>query len=345
MDTNDQVIETVDTPDLSEANLLRILGEDTGEEPEDSPEVEAEESGDEPTEAPEGEESEAEESEEAEETDETEGSEPTFTLKHNGVDKTVSQKEMVELAQKGYDYTQKTQAHAEEVKALEAKAKLVDARAEALQFHEKLASELLQDRAKLMAMESSIEQYDKIDWAAWTEQDPTEANKHFMQYQKTLREYDSAKNDLGRKAQQQYAERSHYFQKLASEKAQEARAKLASEGWTDDVDKEAQKFLIESGFQAAELALVATDEQGMPLGINHTLLDPRVLRIVADAMKYRKLQAAKPAIDKKVKTVPKVAKPGATNSPPPAHTELRKRFKSTSSVKDAAALWMAMNKE
>lgn len=336
MDTNDQGQAPVESSELSqEETLLRILGEDAGEEPE------AEESTDEePAESEESDE--PEESEESEEEAETEA---TFTIKYNGQDKKVSQSELVELAQKGFDYTQKTQAHAEQIKALEEKAKSVDARADALRFHEQLASDLLQEKAKILSMESTVEQYGKIDWQTWMDQDPAEAQKHYMQYQNTLRDYDQAKNDLGRKAQQQTAELTHYFKTLANEKAQDALKTLANEGWTGDTDKEAQKFLIESGFQAAELALIVTDEQGMPRGINHTLLDPRVLRIVADAMKYRKLQAAKPAIDKKVKTVPKVAKPGATTSTPPVHQELRKRFKQSNSIKDAAALWMATQKE
>lgn len=71
--------------------------------------------------------------------------------------------------------------------------------------------------------------------------------------------------------------------------------------------------------------------------------DYRMLKVLKDATEFRKLQAAKPAVEKKVNLVPKVVKPGTQQESPQAQDEkkLRERLKRTGSEKDAQALMLA----
>jgi len=65
-------------------------------------------------------ETEAEQGEEQEgEEQDTDSEEQSFTIKHDGKEVNLKQSEILELAQKGFDYTNKTMAVAEERKALE----------------------------------------------------------------------------------------------------------------------------------------------------------------------------------------------------------------------------------
>lgn len=76
---------------------------------------------------------EGEESEESEEQEEQEGEEkpePTFTIKHDGQEVTLKQSELTELAQKGFDYTKKTMALADERKTIETEREHVRGEAE-----------------------------------------------------------------------------------------------------------------------------------------------------------------------------------------------------------------------
>lgn len=95
--------------DVSVEDLAVLLDGNDGAEPGEAGEGEPDE--------PEGEEVEREE---AEEGGEDEQEEPTVRLKHDGKEFDLKQSEVVELAQKGYDYTQKTMALSEDRKKVEA---------------------------------------------------------------------------------------------------------------------------------------------------------------------------------------------------------------------------------
>lgn len=67
--------------------------------------------------------------------------------------------------------------------------------------------------------------------------------------------------------------------------------------------------------------------------------DPRMIKVLIDAHRYRELQQARPEVNKRVSAAPKVVKPGAapeaadTNS---RYTEARKRLSKSHNVDDAA---------
>jgi hypothetical protein len=102
-------------------------------------EQENEESADADPNASEGEEGEQEESNEAS-GEEEQAEEPVFTVKVDGKEISLKQSELIELAQKGSDYTNKTMAVAEERKAVEAeKARVAEVRKQ----HEAVNTEVI----------------------------------------------------------------------------------------------------------------------------------------------------------------------------------------------------------
>lgn len=72
----------------------------------------------------------------------------------------------------------------------------------------------------------------------------------------------------------------------------------------------------------------------------NTLSDPRMIKVLIDAHKYRQLQAAKPAIKNKVVAAPKMLKPGAKDEsagkPGPNVQKQREMFRKTGNIRDAA---------
>lgn len=107
-DAETQPTESVDA--LTE--LANAFDPEAGQEDEENAQAETDEDSDED----ESEEADEEEAEEAGEDEE----EPTFTIKHDGKDVTLKQSELVEMAQKGFDYSKKTMAVADDRKAVEA---------------------------------------------------------------------------------------------------------------------------------------------------------------------------------------------------------------------------------
>jgi hypothetical protein len=78
----------------------------------------------------------------------------------------------------------------------------------------------------------------------------------------------------------------------------------------------------------------------------HSIIDHRQVLIVRKAMLYDKLMQSKPTIDNRVKSVPKVLKPGAARSKADIAAERNSQkfsiLKKTGNVKDAASLLMDM---
>jgi len=87
-------------------------------------------------------EEEQEEAAEEEESAEEESSE-TFTIKHDGKEVTLSKAELIEMSQKGFDYTQKTMHVAEELKQVETRAqKLAEVETQQKQASEQLVANM-----------------------------------------------------------------------------------------------------------------------------------------------------------------------------------------------------------
>jgi len=153
----------------------------------------------------EGDEAEAE-SEEGESDEKPEPEEEVLELSWNGETKALKKSEVVELAQKGFDYTQKTQLLAEERKALEARAQLIQ--------HQAFVNSHLSDKmVAIKSMDSQIEQYKAVNWQELAQTDPMQyltLNQTFQQLKESRNElvgdYQNAAAQLQQAQQAQNAE-------------------------------------------------------------------------------------------------------------------------------------------
>lgn len=259
------------------------------EEVADDDEVEGEESD---AEAEVEQETEAEEEEQAEGDDEEEAPEAqatqTYKVKVNGQDAEVPLDELLKGYSRTADYTQKTQAHAEKVKAFDSEQTAV--RSERAQLAQSLAT-----LAAVLDQATPAEP----DWAELQRNDPTEfpiAWATWQQDQKRLASVQQAANKAQQAAQEDSA--AQYREHLTAE-----REKLieAIPEWSDAKvqtrEKDAMKaFAMARGYTEAELAQVS---------------DHRVMVLLRDAMLHEKAVKAKPSIKDKIDAVI-VATPGST---------------------------------
>lgn len=140
-------------------------------------------------------------------------------------------------------------------------------------------------------------------------------------FQTTLQAIEFEKSKLAEVQKQQ-------LQEAQMQQIQKAREVLQTEipGWSDEVYRSVLKTGLDYGYSAPEVNAVT---------------DPRAIKVLHDAMKYRQLQAAKPQVEKKVVSVPKVVKPGSTEKVDPNREELQKakaQLKKTGRTEDAVAL-------
>lgn len=215
-------------------------------------------------------------------------------LKYKGEDKEVDEAEAVELAQKGYDYTQKSQALAKEREELSAKVK-ADTEAAVKQYETQLEVHK-QAVLKLADPEALTADLNKLSL-----EDPAKAQQLFfkrLQIQQTL--------------QGIHAEQQRIAQARADE-AQATKTKKISESletiqreipqWNQDVYGKILKTAVDSG---------ATQQEA------NAITDPWQIKVLNKARQWDELQAAKPkTVDKRVAAVPKVTKPGTAEKTSP----------------------------
>ena len=77
-------------------------------------------------------------------------------------------------------------------------------------------------------------------------------------------------------------------------------------GWNKDMARSIVESGREYGFNDEELS---------------NLTDPRAVKLLHDAAKWREFQKTKPAVEKKVSTAKPTVKPGATNNTAPARAK------------------------
>jgi hypothetical protein len=252
----------------------------------------------------EGEESEVDEAADAADEDD-EQEEPTTTIKVDGKEITLKQSELVELAQKGTDYSQKTMAVAEERKAVEAeKAKVAEVR----KHYEETASEVAD---RLQAYTRFIEsQAGQMPDASMLDYDTAG-------YLRAKEQYEARKGQL----QQAYAE----IKRVQDEQARQRQAWIADRaestekalkdtltGWNDSTLNELAEYAGKLGLtpQSADLAM----------------LEPGFWQLAHKAKAYDALLAKKAEMKPKAE-LSKVSKPSASNPTPRAEARKAEAFK------------------
>lgn len=266
---------------------------------EEQPEVEAIETN--PEEQVEEEVAEEEQVEEPEEEGEEEASveeQPikSLKLKVNGEEIEKPLEEVIALAQQGADYTQKTQQVAEQRKALEAQEQALQAQAQMLQQQAELQSALIGDVAQLTAVDQQLEAYSKVNWQELSDNDFVEAQKLFFTYNQLQQQRGAIAQELDAK---QIAMMQAKQQELAQriEKGKEVLAKEIP-NWSRDTSQAIISTGKEYGFTEDELS---------------NIYDARYVKVLHDAMQWRKLQS-NPSVKNKVSQAKPVVKPGAKDT-------------------------------
>lgn len=227
------------------------------------------------TEAPEAEaeaeeqEAPAEKEEEAEFEDET-----VFVLKRNGEETEYSQADALELAQKGFDYTQKTQEHSANVKAFEAeKTQTLGQLKDALSYY-------------------ALPQSKEPQAADFAGRPPQEFVDAFNAYQQTSARQDEAKQLLDAVTAEETRVQNEEFSRNLLEAMPE---------WTDPAVRQAE-FDTLSSFAAERYGFAAEDVAGVS--------DHRLLLLLRDAARVGEIDA-KPVVMKRKTEVKKKMGAGA----------------------------------
>lgn len=291
------------TMESPQSRLEAMLGDISNEPPrvdEDQPQEEQEELSAEPE--LEGEDIEDEETEDDEpdaEADEEEDSDEEQTaevvkLKVNGEEVEKPLDEVVALAQQGLDYTQKTQQVAEQRKELEALQEQLNGATKQFQEQQQLNNVLIEDVAKITALDQQLAQYQNVDWQQLSDSDFVEAQKIFFQYNQLQQQRTDAVSRFESKRQEALTKQ----QQLVADQVRKGKEQLAKEipNWSQQTTQEVISTGKEYGFTDAEL---------------NSIIDPRHVKVLHDAMQWRKLKSKDSVTKKKVASAKPVVKPGS----------------------------------
>jgi len=296
--------------------ILGLMGGEEGSEQE-QPELQAE-ANDSEAESDES----YDESEVEQEDGEDEQEEPQkFRVKAAGEEREVTLDELIKSYQLGTDYTKKSQAVAEERKAVEAERQAVqEAKAMRDQYAQRL--EIIE------SMLNQPQEVENLDYLKET--DPIGYAVKVAEMSQKEKQLAQVRAERERIMQQQEYDRQNQMRQtiaVESEKLVAAIPEYADPNKGETLRKEIRSFGKQMGFSDEELANV---------------FDSRAVLTLYKAMQYDKLQSSKPAVNKKVSEAPKAIKPGVSKPRDSNSEELRKlkaRAKSSGRVADAASVF------
>lgn len=290
---------------------------DVHEQPVEEPQEEAEVPTEETSEDTDAEPTDDNPDDQAEEEEQSEEDEvpAILKLKVNGEEVEKPLEEVVALAQQGLDYTQKTQQVAEQRKELEAYAESIKAQEQAFQEQMQLNNVLIEDVAKITALDQQLNQYANVNWQQLSDSDFVEAQKLFFTYNQLQQERSNLVSQFEAKKQQVVQKQTQ----LMAEKIAKGKEVLAKEipNWSPETNQALLSTGKDYGFSDAEL---------------NSIVDPRHVKVLHDAMQWRKLQQKDSIVKKKVSSAKPVVKPGAKDTKAEAnsnHRQLREQLRKT----------------
>ena len=258
------------------------------------------------------------------ETDEVEYSEeeseeqpkPRYKVKASGEEVEVELDELIKGYQQGTDYTKKSQALAEQRKAIEAERGHL----------EQVKQERQAYAQKLQALDSFLTQQNQgVDLEVLKETDPIGYAVAVAEQSQREKQLAVVRNEQQRIAQQQQAEQQASLQahlRTESEKLVTLIPELATPQG-DAVRKQIRDYAKSVGWTDQELSSV---------------YDSRAVHTLYKAMKYEQLQKSKPELNKKLQSAPKMMRSGT--SVPQARSsqdkQVMQRLRETGKVADAA---------
>jgi len=253
------------------------------------------------------------------ETDEVEYEEepkPRYKVKASGEEVEVELDELIKGYQQGTDYTKKSQALAEQRKAIEAERGHL----------EQVKQERQAYAQKLQALDSFLTQQNRgVDLDVLRETDPIGYAVEVAEQSQREKQLAVVRNEQQRIAQQQQAEQQATLQnhlRQESEKLVSLIPELATPQG-DAVRKQIRDYAKSVGWTDQELSSV---------------YDSRAVQTLYKAMKYEQLQKSKPELNKKLVAAPKMMRSGT--SVPQARSsqdkQVMQRLRETGKVTDAA---------
>jgi hypothetical protein len=267
-------------------------------------------------------EAESEESYDESEVEQDEGDEeaeepPKYRVKAAGEEKEVTLDELIKSYQLGTDYTKKSQAVAEERKAVEAERQRIE---EARYLRDQYA-ERLQVIEQMLNQQPETENLDYLK-----ETDPigyAVKVAELSQREKQLAQVQAERQRIAQQQDQERQEQLGHVIQAEARKLAEAIPEYADPQKGEVARRELREFGQKLGFSEQELA---------------GIYDSRQVLTLWKAMQYDKLQSAKPGITKKVNEAPKVMKSGVSQGRD-GNEELKKlkaKARQTGRVADAA---------
>ena len=301
--TNPQGSENLDVNQAASA-FMGLMG--------DSNEAEQGQSEEQPEELETTDEAEPEYSEE----EEIEQPKPKYKVKAAGEEIEVDEEELIKGYQQGVDYTKKSQALAEQRKAVEAE-----------RIHlEQVKQERQAYAQKLQALDSFLTQQNKgVDLDVLKETDPIGYAVAVAEQSQREKQLAVVRQEQQRIAQQQQAEQQASLQnhlRQESEKLVGLIPELATPQG-DAIRKQIRDYAKSVGWTDQELSSV---------------YDSRAVVSLYKAMKYEQLQKSKPEVTKKLQAAPKMMRSG-TSAPPTKSSQdkqVMQKLRETGKVQDAA---------
>ena len=266
-----------------EERMIALLGEDVTDEATEEVPQEEEIQTEEPID------------ETVEESDE-EQPEAIVKLKVNGEDVEKPLEEVIALAQQGLDYTQKTQKVAEERKEIETLAQTLKVQEQNFNNQVQLQNALIGDIAQITALDNQLEQFQKLDWNTLSDNDPVEAQKLFFRYNQLQTQRGQMVDGLNKKQSEIQTQKAEYAKSLI-EKGNEVLSRDIP-GWNQEKALEIRKQSMDYGFTEEELSSVT---------------DPRLVKVLNDAIQWRKLQN-NPVTKNKISEAKPVIKAGSKDT-------------------------------
>jgi len=252
----------------------------------------------------------------SEEESEEEQPKPRYKVKAAGEEVEVELDELIKGYQQGTDYTKKSQALAEQRKAIEAE-----------RIHlEQVKQERQAYAQKLQALDSFLTQQNQgVDLDVLKETDPIGYAVAVAEQSQREKQLAVVRQEQQRIAQQQQAEQQASLQnhlRQESEKLVSLIPELATPQG-DAVRKQIRDYAKSVGWTDQELSSV---------------YDSRAVVSLYKAMKYEQLQKSKPEVTKKLQAAPKMMRSG-TSAPPTKSSQdkqVMQRLRETGKVTDAA---------
>jgi hypothetical protein len=139
------------------------------------------------------------------------------------------------------DYTRKTQELAEQRRSFEA---------ERMNVHQSTQQEL-NAYAQVTQIQQQLAAYQQVDWNAWNDQDPFDAQKGFMHFQQLKDAHQGAMNQLQGLTRQ----RMYTAQQETARRVHEGRNVLSQEiGWNDELKTKLEGYALGAGLSRDDLS-------------------------------------------------------------------------------------------